>query len=554
MKKIKFKNIIIIFFYLIFFLLLLENSFSYLDPDLGWHLKAGEEVHLNKTVPYENYYNYVFPVEENFWINHEWLSDYLLFLTYDNWGYIFINIFFALIIVLTLIILNNFVNKKILQDNRSIYILLIIEVLAIKAMLPHFGVRIQEISVLFLLLLLIIIFNFEKRALNKNSRYFLILLWLVPLFYLWANLHAGFLLGIFILFFYLGIKIAEKIIFNFKEKKLGKTLSSFFNLENNLSNKNLKIFFIFSLLAIASTTLTPYGLKLFDFLSSYKNNAYLKMISEWLPQYYWPLKYEQLLYIGLVLTGWTITLAFYKNYKKTQHGNIFLTPWMLILNFLFIFLAIKSKRHFPLFFIVSFPFISSFFYYEFKEVLLKASQKTNKAIDLFLKTFLIIIFICVSALIVININFIHNPFNYFSQNYPKGATNFLKENHEKYFTANIFNHYTWGGYLIHEYPEKKLFIDGRLPQKKINRHSYIEEYNLFFSKKDEIIAEKIEEYQIKLFLLEKPRKMKVRWLDRKIFNLKENHIESENKLIDYLEKNNFINVYEDEISIIYYQE
>lgn len=553
MKKIKFKNIIIIFFYLIFFLLLLKSSLSYLDPDLGWHLKAGEEVHLNKAVPYENYYNYVFPAEENFWINHEWLSDYLLFLAYDNWGYPFINIFFALLIILILITLNNFVVKKIIKDARSIYIILAIEVLGLRAMLPHFGVRIQEISVLFLLLLLIIIFNFEKRALNKNSRYFLILLWLIPLFYLWANLHAGFLLGIFILIFYLGIKIAEKIVYNFKDKKMRKTLESFFNLENRLSNKNLKAFFVFSLLAITSTALTPYGLKLFDFLYSYKNTAYLKIISEWLPQYYWPLMYEQIIYISLVSAGWIITIFFYKNYKNNRHGKIFLTPWMLALNFLFIILTIKSKRHFPLFFVVSLPFISSFFYHEFKEIMLRGVKKTNSIIDWFLKIFLISIFVCVASLIVININFIYNPFDYFSQSYPRDATSFLRENHEKYSSANIFNNYNWGGYLIHEYPEKKLFIDGRLPQKEINNHSFIEEYGLFFSEEEDIITKKIEEYQIQLFLLDKPIKIKSRRLDKIIFNLKNDYLETENQLIEYLNNNNFEKIYEDEISVIYYK-
>ncbi len=553
MKRIKFKNIIIIFFYLIFFLLLLKSSFSYLDPDLGWHLKAGEEAHLNKAVPYENYYNYVFPAEENFWINHEWLSDYLLFLAYDNWGYPFINIFFALLIILTLVILNGFVSKKIIKDERSIYIILIIEALGLRAMLPHFGVRVQEISVLFLLLLLIIVFNFEKGALNKNNRYFLVLIWLIPLFYLWANLHAGFLLGIFTLLFYLGVKIIEKIVYNFKDRKLGRTLESFFNLESRLGNKNLRIFFVFSILAVASTTLTPYGLKLFDFLSSYKNTAYLKIISEWLPQYYWPLMYEQIVYIGLVLTGWIITVFFYKNYKNNQHGKVFLSPWMLALNLFFIILAIKSKRHFPLFFIVSLPFISSFFYHEFKETLLKGIKKTNNTIDWFLKIFLISVFTCTTLLIAININFVYNPFDYFNQSYPRDATNFLKENHEKYFSANIFNHYAWGGYLIHEYPEKKLFIDGRLPQKEINNHSFVEEYALFFSEEEEIVTKKIEEYQIKLFLLDKPIKIKKRWLDKKIFGFKNDYLETENQLIKYLDNNNFNKIYEDEISVIYYQ-
>ncbi|MDD3711616.1 MAG: hypothetical protein PHP37_03395 [Patescibacteria group bacterium] len=554
MKTIKFRNIITFFFYLIFFLLLLKNSLAYLDPDFGWHLKVGQEIALNKKVPTINHYNYVLPINENFWVDHEWLSDYLLFLAYDNWGYIFINIFFALIIILIFLILNNFISKEIIKDPKSIYFLLIIETLGLKAMSPHFGVRIQAISLLFLSLLLIIIYYFEKKALTKKRQYYQILFLLIPLLYLWANLHAGFLLGIFLLFLYLGVKIVERILLYFQNKKIIKPLINFFNLENTLNNKNIKIFLLFALLASASTTLTPYGLKLFDFLYSYGNTAYLKIISEWLPQYYWPFMYLQLLYIGLILTGLIITLFFYKNYRNDELGKKLLTPWNIALNILFIILAIKSKRHFPLLFVSSLPFIATFVYHDFKLLLNTKNNKKNKKISVFIKCYLLILFITVSTIITISIKIIKEPFNYFHEHYPRGATDFLKENHEKYYLDNLFNSYNWGGYLIHEHPERKLFIDGRLPQKELNGHSYIEEYYTFYSEDQTKISEKIEKYDIKLFLLEKPKDIKLHWIDKKIFRLKEDDFKAKDNLVEYLNNNNFNIIYEDEISVIYYQE
>ncbi len=554
MNKIKFKNVVAFFFYLIFFLILLKNSFSYLDPDLGWHLKVGQEIAKNKTVPSVNHYNYVFNNEDNFWVDHEWLSDYLLFLSYENLGYPFVNILFALIIVLTLIILNNFIIQEIIGDKKAIYFLLIIESLGLRAILPHSGVRIQEISVLFLTLLLIIIYFFEKRALQKTQGYYKVLFWLIPFFYLWANLHAGFLLGIVILFFYLFIKITEKITLNLKDGKMTKPLIKIFNLENKLENKNLIIFTLFAITASLSTALTPYGLKLFDFLHSYGNTAYLKIISEWLPQYYWPFIHSQLLYIGIVLIILTITLLLHKNYRDDELGKKLLSPWGIALNVLFIALAIKSKRHFPLLFVSSLPFVAIFVYSDFKLLLNTTSNKINKGLNIFIKSYLVFVFIIVSIIVTINIKVVKDPFSHFYKSYPKGATEFLKENHDKYYSDHLFNPYTWGGYLIHQYPERKLFIDGRLPQKELGDHSYIEEYKVFYSKDQDKISEKIEKYNIKLFLLEKPREIKLHWIDKKILGLKEKNFNTENNLMEYLNNKNFKIIYEDEISIIYHQE
>jgi hypothetical protein len=58
-----------------------------------------------------------------------------------------------------------------------IFPLFVIEVLGLKAMMSHSGVRIQEISWLFLLKILIILYYFENRALLDKKRYWLILIW-----------------------------------------------------------------------------------------------------------------------------------------------------------------------------------------------------------------------------------------------------------------------------------------------------------------------------------------------------------------------------------------
>ena len=104
-KKINWKILFLMLFYILAFLLLLRSSYSYLDPDLGWHLKAGEEIVLNKDVPRENFYNYTFTGS---WVDHEWLSDWASFKVYSNFGYLSLSLIFSLIIVFSLIILSIF--------------------------------------------------------------------------------------------------------------------------------------------------------------------------------------------------------------------------------------------------------------------------------------------------------------------------------------------------------------------------------------------------------------------------------------------------------------
>ncbi|MCK4553702.1 hypothetical protein KAU19_01945 [Candidatus Parcubacteria bacterium] len=574
MQKNSFTKIIWILFYILVFVFLLKNSYNYLDPDLGWHLKVGEQILTEKQVPDINYYNYTLNGQK--WVDHEWLSNAIMFWLYDNFGYLSLNLFFAFIVLLILIIQNVFIQKYFLTphllggdylkhttENNNIKsknrlkgagFIAIFQLLGLFAIAPHIGVRVQEITLLNLLLLLIIIYHYQK---NKNYK---ILFWLPFLFYFWACLHAGFLIGLFVLFFWISAKLVELIIHKYKSWQ-------FIDFNSILNLKQIKIFSFFAALSILATCLTPYGLKLYLFLSDYKNTYYLKHIQEWLPIHYLPIMLWQLLYSAIAATViiLLIIFSFKKNKGEGEATQCLARHWVaqIAISLLFLFLAFKSKRHFPLLFIVSFPMIITFFssYLYLPRPTDLAGQKLGrgkpKIFDqnwkkplIFIKSYLIIGLLILIYTYSISINFISDPFSCFCHSFPCEATKFLKEN-KQYHDLNIFNNYGWGGYLLWAWPEKQLFIDGRLPITEFAGHTLFEEYHEFF--KEEKVEAKLSQYNIKLVLLKIDKPYKLNWFEKYLLQLNEDKInDKKNYLKDYLEDSSgWQKVYSDEISKVY---
>jgi len=182
-KKSRFIRIFWILFYFLIFCLLVRGGFSYLDPDFGWHLKVGQEISLSGQVPSVNLYNDTYTGN---WVDHEWLSNLALYNFYNFAGYEAIVVIFALLILVTLILLNWFFSKH-TKYKLPLGINAALQLLAVLAAMPHFGVRLQELALLFTLLVLIILNDYERR---KRK---LTLLFLPPLFFLWANLELFYL-------------------------------------------------------------------------------------------------------------------------------------------------------------------------------------------------------------------------------------------------------------------------------------------------------------------------------------------------------------------------
>jgi len=523
-------------FFLFVFVFLLRNSFSYLDPDLGWHLRVGQEILESKSVPSVEYYDYTLAGKK--WVDHEWLTNAVIYFIYNHFGYIVLNIIFALLIITMLLTMNAFIKKYFVSSAAYFwlpFVLIPLETLGVVAISPHIGVRVQEIGILFLLLLLIIIKKFES---TKNQT---TLFWLIPLFYLWSCLHGSFLIG----FCLLGLWAVIKFIENFT-RRLPRL--SFLKSPDLLAKKDLFIFSGFSLAAFAVTFFTPYGFKLYLFLLGYADNFYTKHISEWLPAFTYPFQYHQLLYLSF---AGAILLIYFFNfyYSKKQQKNFpaQLDLWQISLFFIFLLLAFKSRRHFPLFFIVSLPIIAGLLAQELSQKKLRISFN-----NFFVKSYLAIAFVLVIAALFLKTNFTNEPFNNvkFCRYYPCAALDFLKTDRH-YLDLKIFNSYNWGGYLIWAWPEKQLFIDGRLPQYPYKNHTFLEEYYEFFNK--EKTEQKLSEYDIQLILLRVDQPTKVKWWEKKLFGIEESKINSNlNSLVEYFDAaNEWENIYRDGISRVY---
>jgi len=527
--KINFLIIIWILFYIFIFFFLLNNSYSYLDPDLGWHLKVGEDIIREGQVPDINYYNYT--LEGKNWVDHEWLMDVSTFFLYNNFGYLVVSIFFVLIIVAVLIALNVFLLKNFVKGVLGVALTIFFQTLGIIAMAPHLGVRLQEITLLNIVILFFILYYYNK---NKNYK---LLFFLWPLFYFWACAHAGFLIGIFILFFWLGVKLVEKILNKFRLK--------FINFNNVFKYRHVLVVLIFSLISVLFTFLTPYKFKLYFFLSEYKNTYYMSHIQEWLGQHYFPFNYWQLVYLALVATA--VLLVIFFSIKK-KDGSFKVDLWSILVSVFFIFLAFKSRRHFPLLFVVSYPFVVSAYAYFLKVP--KNSVLKSSIVKKICFLYFAVAVIALGFLKLSTTKFTATPFDSFCGFYPCQVVNFLKES-SQYDNLNVFNYYGWGGYLIWTLPERKLFIDGRLPQYEFAGHTIMEEYYEFFNK--EKIAKKLSQYNIRLVLIKKDsQKQKVNWFEEFFFGVDEKKLNTNNNLKEYLDNSKYWQViYSDKVSNIY---
>jgi len=543
-KKTYFSKIINILFYLLLGAVLFKHTYSYLDPDLGWHLQTGKEIIETRSLPGPNHNNYTLLGQD--WVDHEWLANAGLYWLYENLGYLSITITFTLTILLIVFLLNQQLKLWKTVSDGGLLIIMAVEFLTIVASAPHFGVRLQEISVLGLLLTLLIIKCFEKYQNGKS------LLWLLPLFWLWSCLHGGFPIGIATI---VAVAVGHLLSRAFSKNQKLKTVFCCFDMSKILPYKAAWLLLASAAVATVATLTTPYGLKLYSFLASYKNSFYLHHIQEWLPQWDFPYSYSQVIYISLLILSLAFSLAYAD--KKHDYRRLSLPEFALI--GVFLILAIKSRRHVPLLLVVAWPFMMDFIISFLNISRDQDNKKSQYALPfLFIKFSIIFSLISIIIIQACQTEIYKDPFLYSEKyGYPIKAVEFLKS-HPEYFNDHLLNEFSWGGFMVWTYPERLLFIDGRLPQYPYNGRSLLEEYWDFSL--DDRIESKLKEHNISLVLMRKPtlEPIKLSWLEKNFLLINENEINKNEKkkpLLDYLDKQkNWKIIFADENAIIYYKE
>ena len=243
--------------------------------------------------------------------------------------------------------------------------------------------------------------------------------WITPgLFCLWANLHGGFSLGLVIYLWFVISRVASYRKIDFVDVAL------------------------FTLSTLA-TLVNPYGPGLWrEVLATTTDSSLRFTISEWLPTVF---SFNPAVVTLFVLSG--VIVHRYRN-----KFGLFLTGL-----FIFLFLTgISSVRNVPFLALVAGLVISdglNFFQAEL------GKDKISLARWKIARRFLLGGVITLFGWTVFS-NF--HSFQGLTEEkyYPTKATAFLKTNLPD---QEIFSTYGWGGYLGWKLPEKKVFIDGRMP-------------------------------------------------------------------------------------------
>ncbi len=401
----------IIFILLLFTLAFSTPSTLLMDCDTGMHIKAGEYILNNLSVPNHDIFSVA--TESLPYVAYEWLSQVIMASVYRVGGLTGIVVFFSLLIAITYYLLFRFLKK----ENGNIVVTVLAAVLVISASSVHWLARPHMFSILLFLVWYYILDLYQYK--NKNYLYILPLTMI-----LWVNLHAAFILG----FMLCGIYLLGNIILKFRESKPLK----------DIYKTKASYHFYLLLFLIAASLLNPNGIKgLLQPLTVLTDKFLINHLSEYLsPDFHNSncVPFQMLLLLMIVI------LSFSK--RKINIIEIALAV-------IFTAMALYSVRNIPLYAIIIAPILvrreDSFLY----------EKKTGSG--LFIRDCLWLI---LSSLIVAGLAVNGNIRHQFDESVkPVYAVEFLKTQN---LQGNMFNEYDFGTYIIYSaYPQYKVFIDGR---------------------------------------------------------------------------------------------
>lgn len=440
----KFKIAKIFFFLAIFLFFLLPPT----DPDLGWHLRCGQGIWQEHSLCSQNQFSVLLPNYS--WPNHFWLYQAILFPVYKFAGLWGLSFFNAAIVTFAFFFfyesIKNFTFEKMLA---------IFAIIFFGWGVFSLGIRGQLIGFLFFNLLLFLVSQIKQKP---KLAFFIPLTMLV-----WANMHGSFVLGLALLgLFWL------KETFNFFSTQ----------------SKNVKFFifcFLFFVCCFLVTLLNPFGIHLYQ--EAWQHFAgpidLSKLIAEWVPPN--PTIYWTVLLSGL---GFMLYLLIAAPLQEIVAGLFIL---------LFMFLGLKARRHVHFHFVI----LSYFFFNLSTSRDLLSSWGKRKELRTILAFLTTIIFLGMGLFFRLPRTYRTNQSwgNYCQASpvtLPNKAVEFLKKqisNSEPLVSSfakatednssirpprppvgglrgakegNIFNRYEWGGFLIWQLPDYKVFVDGRM--------------------------------------------------------------------------------------------
>jgi len=380
-------------------------SYPEVDPDLWGHLFFGRQILQSGGLPAQNLYSYTAP--HYLWINHEWLSEIILygvFAILGSPGLILLKLVIGASIVWIL--------RRVMQARGVAPLPRTLTLVWTMALLSRgFNVRPQIFT--YLLFSIFLALFYQQKETGTKDRYIF-----PALTILWVNLHGGFVAGLGAL----GLFSLWKVF------------------AGGFRAGSARIALVRSLplaLSVIASVLNPYGINLWSFLA--KDLFLDRPITEWQPI---PLTTLSFLEFQLA-----VPLVLIFCLKKSVWRR-----WDFVLVLLTAFLAFRHQRHATLFAIAAAPLLAG--------ALQPICQWVEERARTWFLTAALLAVVLYQSLGAGRIHLHHRlQLVVGLGEYPIQAADFLQRNGIK---GNLAVPFDWGEYLIWKlYPAVRVSIDGR---------------------------------------------------------------------------------------------
>ena len=408
----------------VFLLLALQHGQALLrDGDTGYHIRAGEFIIQNWTIPERDIFSFRSPPIP--WTAHEWLSEIIMAIVHSASGLTGTVIFFSFIIATTYFLLF----RMLRQESLDVLLGVLIVCFAAVSSMLHWLARPHIFSLALTVIWYHLLNEFQYRQKNR--------LFLLPLLILiWVNLHAGFILGIFLLGIYV----------------VGNLVAWITNREPNAEHflQNAKSLLLIMIVCILVSMINPQGYRILLFPFELTSDRFLMdHVQEYLsPDFHQPLPFKYLLLLLIAILALS---------RSTLN-------WIeLFLILTFTYMALYSVRYIPLFVIIASPVLIRLI----DQMKLGLPTKVSKFLDERSVRLSQIegrtsgyswSIVALSAVVSLGAAGSYQ-YKFSEEFYPVSAVQFLmKEN----IVGNTFTHDAFGDYLIYAaWPQRRVFIDGR---------------------------------------------------------------------------------------------
>jgi hypothetical protein len=390
-----------------------------LDGDTGWHIRIGEVILDQGSVPKVDPFSWSKAGAE--WFAWEWMTDIQYAVLHRYWGIGGVAVYSGVIICASAWVLL----RTVLGTGANLFVSLVLTLFYVGASSVHHHAR-PHVWTLLLFGVTVMILVRDRRSPDR------VLWWMVPITALWTNLHGGFLAGIAAV----GLTGVGAALEDWKDwRRSCRYLSA-------------------AAACLAASLLNPYGWKLHAHVAEYLRSDFIaKVVQEFQSPNFrgeQARQFELVLLIALACVG---LLVVRRNFVEAL--------WVLF----FAHQSLTSARHIPLFVLIASPVIAAEATAVWNRTVAGAPRKSIRHIlhELGLDAaagFRRTTFWIVAGLVpAIAYTTAHMWPTDFDRPFPVAM--FTAQQH-RFEGGRVLTTDQWGDYLLYKkWPRQKVFIDGR---------------------------------------------------------------------------------------------